>query len=90
MVSIQDLAAPTNEHLLGEKRTCSKFDISNTAGLARVYTQRHTYIAKSSQIITLIIYTSIFFLLCDKLIIPCSLYKKCSWNQGVKLSNNIY
>ena len=37
-------AIPTNEQLLGEKRTCTKFqfDISKTQGLVRVYTDRQT------------------------------------------------
>ena len=37
-------AVPTNEQLLGKKKTCSKFqiDISKTEGLVRVYTDGRT------------------------------------------------
>ncbi len=36
-------AIPTNEQLLGEKRTCAKFqiNISRSEGLIRVYTDGH-------------------------------------------------
>ena len=51
-------AVPINEQLLCWKRTGAKFqiDISKTEGLVRVYTDGQTDMAKSTQLVTVIIY----------------------------------
>ena len=48
-------AVPTNEQLLSEERIGAKFQIDSlkTEGLVRVYTDRRTDIAKSTQLIML-------------------------------------
>ena len=80
------LAAPPNDQLFGERKICAKFqiDISKTEGLVRVYTDGQTNMAKSTQLVMLIIYVYILwglrrFLLCvtnlkTTLIVP-STYK---------------
>ena len=55
----------SNKQLLGEKRTCTKFqiNISKTDGLACVYVYRRTDgDAKSPQLVTMIIYIYLYFL----------------------------
>ena len=81
---------PTKEQLLSEERTGGKFHIDSlkTEGLVRICTHSHTGMAKSTQLVTLIIYiyTYIYFIgsptfpsgcykLRGKLNIPCSEYK---------------
>ena len=64
MLQWSNIGGTDSKQLLGKKRMCANFqiDISNTEGIVWVCTDIQANMAKSTQLETLIIYISMYFI----------------------------